>query len=517
MENSINKKLATFNVFYWCTISLGIILRISQYLSNKSLWRDESRLVLNIIERSFFDLSLPLSYEQVAPFGFLYIEKFASIFLGISEYSFRLFPLLCGIASIFLFLKIVNKIFNPFLSFIATLLFAILPTFVFYSSEVKPYSSDIFITLFLLSTTLDIDLINPKFRTLLLLFLEGVILVWFSYPAIFALTSVGIYLFLFLKPNKEKFSTLPLIFIGWLVNIFSFYYLSRCVLENSISVQRFWESTNIIEFFTFSKIFIWFFRIFTDLFNFISFDQKVLVLVVVGIVSLYKRRDAKTCTLFSLPLFLLLVGFILKLYPPGNRLLLFIVPLLIIFIFEAVNLIFNKTWKTFPLISILLMGFIFYSPVKDMYLYMKEPPSIEEIKPALSYIKQHLKKGDVIYLNNHLQYSFKYYAKFYGFNNNFYVFDSKNPYAMKNGFLYKENGYTLFIDPDPETTFDCVHLFDKVKGNKRVWIMYSTFVYNPLCSLNETFNYLDTIGVKLGSFNRPGIKLMLYDLQERAK
>lgn len=516
MDRLNTKRFVTFNVIYWSIASLGAILRISQYLSNKSLWRDESRLVLNIIERSFIDLSVPLSYEQAAPFGFLSIEKLISIFFGLSEYSFRFFPLICGIASIFLFHKIVNKIFNPVISLVATLLFAISPVFVFYSSEVKPYSSDIFITLLLLSTTLDIELTNPRFKTLLFLFLEGIILVWFSYPVIFTLTSIGVYLFLFLKSGKEKFSTLSPIIIGWLVSILSFYYLSKCALENSISIQKLWESTNIAEFFTFSKIFIWLFRIFTDLFNFTSLDQKMLILLVIGIISLYKR-ERKICTLFSLPLFLLLVSFVLKLYPPANRLLLFIVPLFIIFIFEAVNLIFNKTWKSFPLITILLTGFILYSPIKDIYLYVKEPPSIEEIKPPLSYIKQHFKKGDLIYLNNHLQYSFKYYAKSYGFNNDFYVFDTKNPYAQKNGLFYKEANYALFIDPDPDTREDCIHLFDKVKGNKRVWVMYSTYVYNPLCELNKTFNYLDTIGIKLNSFNRPGVKLMLYDLQEKVK
>ncbi len=78
-------------------ILFGIILRLGQYLFNRSLWLDESYLTLNIINKSFSQLLLPLDYDQAAPIGFLIVEKVIVGIFGNNEYALRLFPLLSGI------------------------------------------------------------------------------------------------------------------------------------------------------------------------------------------------------------------------------------------------------------------------------------------------------------------------------------------------------------------------------------------------------------------------------------
>jgi hypothetical protein len=58
----------------WVIIGFGAVLRVLQYLYNRSLWNDEAGLALNIVGRSFAGLLQPLSYGQAAPFGFLVVE-----------------------------------------------------------------------------------------------------------------------------------------------------------------------------------------------------------------------------------------------------------------------------------------------------------------------------------------------------------------------------------------------------------------------------------------------------------
>ena len=58
-------------------ICFGILVRVIQYLYNRSLWADEAVLALNIVNRSYLELLQPLDYEQGAPIAFLWVEKLA--------------------------------------------------------------------------------------------------------------------------------------------------------------------------------------------------------------------------------------------------------------------------------------------------------------------------------------------------------------------------------------------------------------------------------------------------------
>ena len=69
-------------------IGLGIILRLIPYLDNRSLWLNENWLALNILQKSFSQLVGPLDLSQMAPVGFLFIEKTLVLAFGDSEYGY---------------------------------------------------------------------------------------------------------------------------------------------------------------------------------------------------------------------------------------------------------------------------------------------------------------------------------------------------------------------------------------------------------------------------------------------
>src|SRR5262245_60322507 len=84
-------------------VVLGVLLRVVRYLLNYPLWCDESMLAANFLDRGYVDLFRPLDFRQVAPLLFLLIELSAVKLLGFSELTLRLFPFLCGAASVPLF------------------------------------------------------------------------------------------------------------------------------------------------------------------------------------------------------------------------------------------------------------------------------------------------------------------------------------------------------------------------------------------------------------------------------
>ena len=109
---------------------------------NRSLWLDEALLADNILTRNLRQLFAPLDHNQAAPFGFLLAEKVLGRWLGYSEYVLRAIPLVAGITSVILFLSIARRILAPRAVPIAISLFAIAPPLIYYSSELKQYSSD---------------------------------------------------------------------------------------------------------------------------------------------------------------------------------------------------------------------------------------------------------------------------------------------------------------------------------------------------------------------------------------
>ncbi len=129
---------------------LGVILRVTQYLINRSLWYDEALLALNILHHPFSETFQPLRYHQGAPIGFLLLEKLAVVLAGKSEMGLRIIPLIAGISALFLFWYVARLYVSPKAVPVALLLFALCPALVYYSSEVKQYSSDVAVTLVLL-------------------------------------------------------------------------------------------------------------------------------------------------------------------------------------------------------------------------------------------------------------------------------------------------------------------------------------------------------------------------------
>ena len=162
-------------------IAFGLVLRIGRYLQDRSLWLDETYLALNLMSRSYSGLTGSLDFEQGAPIGFLALEKFAISALGDSERSFRLFPLLAGLASLVLFWRLALRFLDRRSALLALALFAILEPFVYYSSETKQYSFDVLVALgiFLL---FDHALSSDRLGWLAALFVVGIAAPVFSHP-----------------------------------------------------------------------------------------------------------------------------------------------------------------------------------------------------------------------------------------------------------------------------------------------------------------------------------------------
>jgi len=173
-------------------VGLGILMRVVRYLLNFPLWCDETMIAANFLDRGYADLFRPLDYRQVCPLLFLVIELTSVKLLGFSELTLRLFPALCGVASVPLFRHFAGRLLSGVPLLLAVAVFAVSGWPLRYVAEVKPYASDLFVALVLL--TLALEWWRDPSRSHWFWVLAGCapIAVALSYPAIFVAGGVGI-------------------------------------------------------------------------------------------------------------------------------------------------------------------------------------------------------------------------------------------------------------------------------------------------------------------------------------
>ncbi|HTK29909.1 MAG TPA: hypothetical protein VL309_10175 [Vicinamibacterales bacterium] len=123
-------------------IAAGAAVRFRIFLANRSLSIDEAAVGRNLIAHSWRSVFGPLAWGQVAPPGFLAIEK-AAVSLDPAEYALRALPLACGLVSLWLCWKLAARLQRPAPALCTLALVAGAPSLAGYAAVAKPYSGDV--------------------------------------------------------------------------------------------------------------------------------------------------------------------------------------------------------------------------------------------------------------------------------------------------------------------------------------------------------------------------------------
>lgn len=126
----------------WGFVALGVAIRLVRLLLDHPLWGDECFLAANLIGRGYFGLLRPLDYQQVAPALFLWAELSATRLLGFSEWSLRLLPTACAIASLFVFRHMAGRLMKGMPLLLAVAIAAVSLNPIRHGGEAKPYAVD---------------------------------------------------------------------------------------------------------------------------------------------------------------------------------------------------------------------------------------------------------------------------------------------------------------------------------------------------------------------------------------
>jgi hypothetical protein len=210
------------------------------------MWFDELTSALNIRDKSFYQLATQsLDYNQVAPVGFLWLEKLSTVFLGVNNHAYRFFPLVFSIISLFLFLNISKHFFKGIALLSAFTLCASSVSLWFYGGEAKQYAGDITASLFIVWSALQLMKPVLKKSTFWLIVIGGFILILCSLPAIViaSLVFAVVYINLLKKHIKLSKQSFYLIAFVWglaclLLAIYAKFIISTTVQD---AMSNYWS------------------------------------------------------------------------------------------------------------------------------------------------------------------------------------------------------------------------------------------------------------------------------------
>lgn len=173
-------------------VGLGITWRVVRYALGFPFWGDEAYLNTNYFCRDTFELMLPLEYAQVAPIGFLWIQKWIFNTFGGGEYALRAVPLLAGILALLMFSRLAWGMLLPRGAAIAIGFFAGAYYLVRHSVESKQYATDLFMAVALLAVgAFWLERVRSRDRALLAA-VVAVFGIWLSLPAVFVAGGIGL-------------------------------------------------------------------------------------------------------------------------------------------------------------------------------------------------------------------------------------------------------------------------------------------------------------------------------------
>jgi predicted small integral membrane protein len=400
-------------------IALGIFTRLRIYLADRSMWRDEAALALNVMHRSAGGLFGALDYNQGAPVGFLMIQKFATSLLGSGEMAFRLWPMTASILAIPLFYLLCRELLSPRAAIVALAILSLSTDVSFYWTEAKQYSTDVLISICLLlvaARSFGHDENRLPAATAWMA-VAGILAVWFSQPALFVLG--GILLAMIVEWRGEKslqyLKRAVVLALAWGVAFALVYFLNLRDLSNNQYLHWFWgvKMDAFAPLPTSIAALRWYHRSVLELFRFLCSDYLEILgalMCFVGAWSLWKARKTIAVLLLT-PGALAMIASGMRLYPFGSRLALFLDPMLIIMIAAGIEYLWQQgiTVLAIPIL-ILLMVF----PVSSTAINLKSPELRCDMRDAVAFAAAHRAPGDVFYIFPTAQYDFLYYQPRFG-------------------------------------------------------------------------------------------------------
>ncbi len=370
----------------WGVVVLGSLLRIRQFLFNRSIWNDEAEFAIAVLNRGYIALAHPDPLDT-APLGFNWIEKLATELFGSSERAFRTVPLLCALVGLVAFRFLANRVLPAWPSLVALVIFSLSPSLIYYSAETKPYAFDVTAVILLFLLFLRLDGTEVSWRQAFGWGLALAVLDWFSFTALFAACAASVLLVVGARDRETRIRVVAGSAV-WVVSLVAEYLITfRPLHESSILVND-WvggyppKSLGIVN----GVHWLWSttLSLIADPLN-LDYGVLALLLILFGLVLLVRRFPAAGLFCVSVIVLTALSG-LARAYPVTGRLDLFLVPIVSLSLGSVLTVPIHgiSRWIVAGLTLLVCVSLLSQTVAAAVYPYTKN-----EGREALTYALAH--------------------------------------------------------------------------------------------------------------------------------
>ncbi|MEW5915995.1 MAG: hypothetical protein AB1762_06305 [Gemmatimonadota bacterium] len=478
---------------------IGITLRLLQYTAGASLWLDELALANNLADRSWSSLLRePLSYNQVAPPGFVLLHKLVYELAGANDHALRAYSLLAGLGSLGAITLVALRLGLRSCMWLAPMLLGLSGTFAFQSAQLKPYAGDVFFALAIVTAALRLhaDADARRFWPAAL----GAVAPWFSFPAAFVLAGVGFTLLL--SAQRRRF--LGVVSIWAASTLLSIVYSSaRLSAETASTMASFW-TTSVSGFPpSVAAALPWLgTKLQAHLWSDVGLRGVAVWLGIVGVGAFTLwRRNRFALGFIAFPLLAAALAALLHRYPLGNRLSLWIAAFLVLLLALAAEA--GAVWlekRRFrglaPVPGLAAVAF----PVISL-ASLPPPYRVDHVKPVLAAIAAERQPNDWLFVYPGAWHAYRYYGAATGFPPERVIIGRCPRHSER----------------------EALRTLDTVRGEARVWVLFAHVSRHK--DRQTLLGYADHIGTKRLSLTYPSpyvvasssVDAQLYDFSDAAK
>lgn len=495
-------RLLTSRGFLLLLVLVGAVLRGVQYFSKSSLRVDEAALALNLLGRSFRELFEPLDLAQVAPWGFLAVEKGLFGLFGRNELGLRLLPFLSSLLSLVFFERLSRRVVRGVAVPFAVGGFALGTGLIDYAGQLKQYSTDIAAAAGILLLAVAVEKSGLTPRRALVLGTAGLLACAFSQPVVFILAGAGLSLVFLAAARRIEASAPALGLLGALWGAgagFALWSGERTLTPDVKSYLRDFWASGFMPLSPVTAPVSWLGHQVVRVFEgFLEYPLPALfvALLVAGAAGLSRRKLAAALFLL-VPLLLTVAASAARLYPfaPG-RVTAFLIPVLLLLAAEGVESVRALPFPRLAWVGAATAAIALACPV---WALVRNPPPYmpEHVRPALERLRAEGRPGDALYVYYGARLPYLFYAP---------VSDLP-PLERVLGECARDNPRSYLKQ------------LDALRGRPRAWVLLA----HDLPRLAEgplIFGYLDRIGRLLertdfqshGSFS--AVVLAAYDLSD---